>query len=144
MGDHAWRPVLLASLLQAADRVDSTAGVQMAYLKTWSPRSYKELELRVPELLPGAGITFHADAAATAAHLPAADLAYLDPPYNQHRYGGNYHVWETLMAWDARPTTGWRASGSTCGTMPYERVQPAAGSPGGVGPARGLGSGLTW
>jgi adenine-specific DNA-methyltransferase len=99
--DHAWRPVLLASLLQAADRVDSTAGVQMAYLKTWSPRSYKELELRVPELLPGAGITFHADAAATAAHLPAADLAYLDPPYNQHRYGGNYHVWETLMAWDA-------------------------------------------
>ncbi len=32
---------------------------------------------------------------------PGVDLAYLDPPYNQHRYVGNYHVWETLMAWDA-------------------------------------------
>jgi len=33
--------------------------------------------------------------------LPEADLAYLDPPYNQHRYFTNYHVWETLVAWDA-------------------------------------------
>ena len=33
--------------------------------------------------------------------LPACDLAYLDPPYNQHRYTANYHVWETLVAWDA-------------------------------------------
>jgi adenine-specific DNA-methyltransferase len=29
------------------------------------------------------------------------DLAYLDPPYNQHSYYRNYHVWETLVAWDA-------------------------------------------
>ena len=28
-------------------------------------------------------------------------MAYLDPPYNQHRYFTNYHVWETLVAWDA-------------------------------------------
>jgi adenine-specific DNA-methyltransferase len=33
--------------------------------------------------------------------LPDVDLAYLDPPYNQHRYDANYHVWETLVAWDA-------------------------------------------
>jgi adenine-specific DNA-methyltransferase len=26
---------------------------------------------------------------------------YLDPPYNQHRYYTNYHVWETLVRWDA-------------------------------------------
>jgi adenine-specific DNA-methyltransferase len=29
------------------------------------------------------------------------DVAYLDPPYNQHKYLGNYHVWETLVRWDA-------------------------------------------
>ncbi len=35
------------------------------------------------------------------------DLAYLDPPYNQHRYEANYHIWETLVAWDvARPLRG--------------------------------------
>ena len=33
--------------------------------------------------------------------LPAVDLVYLDPPYNQHRYATNYHVWETLVRWDA-------------------------------------------
>jgi adenine-specific DNA-methyltransferase len=27
-----------------------------------------------------------------------------DPPYNQHSYLGNYHVWETLVNWD-HPTT---------------------------------------
>jgi adenine-specific DNA-methyltransferase len=29
-----------------------------------------------------------------------ADLAYLDPPYNQHSYLGNYHIWESLVRWD--------------------------------------------
>jgi len=45
----------LTSLIEAADRVDSTTGVQMAYVKQWAPRSAKPLELRVPELLPGPG-----------------------------------------------------------------------------------------
>jgi adenine-specific DNA-methyltransferase len=98
---HPWRPILLAALLLAADRVDSTTGLQMAYLKDWSPRSYQPLELRLPALLPGSGDTFCGDAVQLASRLPPADVAYLDPPYNQHRYSGNYHVWETLVAWDA-------------------------------------------
>ncbi len=32
--------------------------------------------------------------------LDRVDLMYLDPPYNQHRYFTNYHVWETLVRWD--------------------------------------------
>jgi adenine-specific DNA-methyltransferase len=98
---EALEPLLLASLLEAADRVDSTTGLQMAYLKQWSPRSYQPLALRVPKLLPGAGRAVRGDAVALAATLPPVDLAYLDPPYNQHRYFTNYHVWETLVAWDA-------------------------------------------
>jgi adenine-specific DNA-methyltransferase len=94
-------PILLTSLLEAADRVDSTTGVQMAYLKRWSPRSHRPLELRAPKLLAGAGIARRGDALAVACSLPEVDLAYLDPPYNQHSYLGNYHVWETLVAWDA-------------------------------------------
>ena len=99
--DHPWRPVLLTSLLLAADRVDSTTGVQMAYLKTWAARSFAPLELRMPELLAGPGRAVHGDATTVVGGLDEAALAYLDPPYNQHRYNGNYHVWETLMAWDA-------------------------------------------
>ncbi len=102
--DHAgtWlHPILLTSLIEAADRVDSTAGVQMAYVKQWAPRSYQPLALRVPELLAGPGTALRADALEVAATSAPCDLAYLDPPYNQHRYFTNYHVWETLVAWDA-------------------------------------------
>ncbi len=94
-------PLLLTSLIEAADRVDSTTGVQMAYVKQWSPRSSNPLALRVPDLLDGPGRAVQGDAVALAAALGHFDLAYLDPPYNQHRYFTNYHVWETLVAWDA-------------------------------------------
>jgi len=94
-------PLLLTSLIEAADRVDSTTGVQMAYVKQWAPRSANPLTLRVPELLPGAGHAVLGDALEVTPELGPFDLAYLDPPYNQHRYFTNYHVWETLVAWDA-------------------------------------------
>jgi len=94
-------PVLLTSLIEAADRVDSTTGVQMAYVKQWATRSHKELELRVPELVPGAGAAHRADACDFVVRPGSFDLAYIDPPYNQHRYFTNYHIWETLVAWDA-------------------------------------------
>jgi adenine-specific DNA-methyltransferase len=95
--------VLLVSLMEAADRVDSTAGLQMAYLKDWAPRSFNDLELRAPRVLPRAR---HGKGQATcldameAAQLLEADVAYIDPPYNQHSYLGNYHVWESLVRWD--------------------------------------------
>ncbi|MEY2421232.1 MAG: adenine-specific DNA-methyltransferase [Acidimicrobiaceae bacterium] len=94
-------PILLTSLIEAADRVDSTTGVQMAYVKQWADRAKQPLRLRVPELLGGGGTALLGDAVEVAPTLPAVDLAYLDPPYNQHRYTANYHVWETLVAWDA-------------------------------------------
>ncbi len=98
---HPWHPILLTALLEASDRVDSTTGVQMAYLKAWSARSHQPLALRRPALLPGPGHAVRGDATTVIAGLPEVDLAYLDPPYNQHRYFTNYHVWETLVAWDA-------------------------------------------
>ena len=91
---------LLSSLLIAADKVDSTTGVQMAYLKTWSRRSFMNLELKVPDLLPGQGASIRSDASEAVSSIGEVDLAYLDPPYNQHRYFGNYHIWETLVRWD--------------------------------------------
>jgi adenine-specific DNA-methyltransferase len=94
-------PLLLTSLIESADRVDSTTGVQMAYVKQWAPRSFTPLQLRVPELLAGPGTAVRGDACQLAEELGPFDIAYLDPPYNQHRYFTNYHVWETLVAWDA-------------------------------------------
>ena len=73
----------------------------MAYLKQWAPRAHNDLDLRRPDLLLGGGATVLGDAMATVDELEPVDLMYLDPPYNQHRYFGNYHIWETLVRWDA-------------------------------------------
>ncbi len=102
--DPELEAVLLVALMEAADRVDSTTGVQMAYLKAWAPRAHNDLELRMPDVLArarhGKGEA-HALDALEAARTLEADVAYIDPPYNQHSYLGNYHVWETLVRWDA-------------------------------------------
>jgi adenine-specific DNA-methyltransferase len=95
------RGLLLTSLLEAADRVDSTVGVQMAYLKQWAPRAANRLTLREPEPVPGpSGTVSRDDANVLAPRLEDIDLAYVDPPYNQHCYAGNYHVWETIVRGD--------------------------------------------
>src|SRR4029079_9810489 len=60
--------------------------------------------LRVPEMVEGAGLALELEAEDAAD--AAADVSYLDPPYNQDSYLGNYHVGETLVRWDAPPTYG--------------------------------------
>jgi adenine-specific DNA-methyltransferase len=95
--------VLLVSLMEAADRVDSTAGLQMAFLKQWAARSHRTLELRMPAVLgrisAGRCEAHRMDALEAAGRFDVG-VAYLDPPYNQHSYLGNYHIWETLVRWD--------------------------------------------
>lgn len=98
---HWLEPILLTALLEAADRVDSTTGVQMAYLKSWAPRAHNGLRLTAPVIPNGPpGRAMRGDAVVVAGAAGRFDLAYLDPPYNQHRYDSNYHVWETLVAAD--------------------------------------------
>jgi adenine-specific DNA-methyltransferase len=107
--DPILRSVVLTSLMEAADRVDSTCGLQMAYVKKWAPRSYNDLELRMPDVLPAVAAgdcrALQMDANAAARELDV-DIAYLDPPYNQHSYLSNYHIWESLVLWDKPPVYG--------------------------------------
>ncbi|GAA0605919.1 DNA adenine methylase [Craurococcus roseus] len=125
--------VLLTALLEAADRVDSTAGLQMAYMKAWAPRALRPIALRLPKLLPrpaaGGCAALCGDAEAVAATLEC-DVAYLDPPYNQHSYLRNYHVWETLVRWDRPEVYGVACKRADCRT----RVSAFNSRPG-IGPA---------
>ena len=103
------KAVVLVALMEAADRVDSTAGLQMAYMKQWAPRALKPMQLRLPDLLPAvAGGPCQATCADAVEIAPRieADLVYLDPPYNQHSYLANYHCWESLVLWDKPETYG--------------------------------------
>src|SRR5207237_10517102 len=78
--DRIERGIVITSLIEAADRVDSTVGVQMAYLKRWAPRALRPLELREPHAVQGpAGSAVREDANALGPALGGIDLAYVDP-----------------------------------------------------------------
>lgn len=95
------RGCLITSLIEAADRVDSTCGLQMAYLKRPAARSRQPLTLREPEAVDGvSGEVTRMPANDLARSLTGLDCAYLDPPYNQHSYFSNYHAWETITRGD--------------------------------------------
>ena len=87
------------------------------------PARANDLELRVPDVLPrarhGKGQALELDATA-AARAVAADVVYLDPPYNQHKYLGNYHVWESLVRWDKPEVYGTACKRIDCRTRKSE------------------------
>ena len=63
--------IALVSLMEAADRVDSTTGVQMAYLKAWAPRALNELQLRMPDSARRRRAASHASMRPSAPGSPA-------------------------------------------------------------------------
>ena len=98
--------VALTSLILALDRVDSTLGHYVSYLRDWSPRSYNDLELRTPRMFEhGGGHSITCSDVFEAARHVSADLAYVDPPYGSNnekmppsrvRYASYYHVWKSI------------------------------------------------
>jgi adenine-specific DNA-methyltransferase len=104
------KAVLLTSLIFALDEVDSTLGHFVSYLNDWSPRSYNELHLKVPRLIPQT--EFHAVHHGDIFDLVPkveADLAYFDPPYgscnekmppSRVRYAAYYHLWTSICLYD--------------------------------------------
>lgn len=111
---RAERAYLLAALIYSVSYVSNTSGVFKAYHHGWGGKTgtalYRILSgLRlVPPLLFDNGsvnLAFREDADLLAPRLFAAcrgrpDVAYLDPPYNQHPYGSNYHLLNTITLWD--------------------------------------------
>lgn len=105
---HEWRAegllsddeffILLAALIEAADRVANTAGVYAAYIKNWQPNALRPLTLAPlhPVRGPRGAKAHQADAATVAAMLGPVDLLYVDPPYNTRQYAGYYHVPEII------------------------------------------------
>lgn len=102
--------VALTSLILALDRVDSSLGHFVSYLRDWSPRSYKELVLKVPNIFLSSGEhrVFQRDIFDLVPDI-SVDLAYFDPPYGSNnekmppsrvRYASYYHVWTSVICAD--------------------------------------------
>lgn len=105
--DEIDKSVALASLILALDRVDSTLGHFVSYLQEWSPRSYNDLELRMPRLLfsENRHSVTRSDVFKCTSNW-SGDIAYLDPPYGSNnekmppsrvRYASYYHLWTTVV-----------------------------------------------
>ena len=80
--------------------MDSTTGCADGLPQGLTRAAARRLTLRRPDLLAGPGAAVRGDAVEVLSTLGSFDFAYLDPPYNQHRYEANCRVWETLVAWD--------------------------------------------
>ncbi len=106
--DEDLRPFFLAPLLSEASIHSNTGGVFKGFYKDSATgvgkfggngenaltRILGKIELQRPVLsrFSCESRVFQTDANALAAALPELDLAYLDPPYNQHPYGSNYFM----------------------------------------------------
>ncbi|OHD18708.1 MAG: hypothetical protein A2Y38_09385 [Spirochaetes bacterium GWB1_59_5] len=108
--DDIRRKILLGGILLEASVHANTSGVFKAYHRGFGgngqdalTRILGRMELEAP-ILPEAipARLFKEDARVFMTH-ESADIAYFDPPYNQHQYGSNYHLLNTILRWDGRP-----------------------------------------
>jgi adenine-specific DNA-methyltransferase len=99
-------PHLLATLIRGADKISSTCGLYMAYLKDYPKKAFRPLTLQPWYVEGPEGVAHQMDAADFLRIAPHFSAIYIDPPYNSHSYAGNYHLWETLVRWDNPNTYG--------------------------------------
>jgi adenine-specific DNA-methyltransferase len=111
------RAYLLSPLLYSVSYVSNTSGVFKAFHRGWGgPPGIALYRIRSgikvnPAVLfdnGKANLAFRLDAQDLALDLrellgKRPDVVYIDPPYNQHPYGSNYHVLNTVVLWDRPP-----------------------------------------
>jgi len=105
---HSWRQrglladdsfyILLAAVIEGADRIANTAGVYAAFIKQWQPNALRPLAVVAEPPIQSLArcIAHQADAVQVAETLGSIDLLYVDPPYNTRQYAGYYHVPELI------------------------------------------------
>lgn len=99
---------LLAPFVYAASYVSNTSGLFKGFHNGWGGATGTALYriLSDVRLMPPithnngqANVSLRQDAALLASEVEC-DIAYIDPPYNQHPYGSNYHLLNTVVLWD--------------------------------------------
>jgi adenine-specific DNA-methyltransferase len=105
--DKIEKSVVLVSLILALDKVDSTLGHYVSYLSKWSPRSFNDLKLEVPNLFINEQQNFvKREDVFEVIKDSYFDFVYYDPPYGSNndkmpssrvRYNAYYHFWTTVI-----------------------------------------------
>ena len=96
--NHREKCILITSLIYALDKIANTCGHYEAYRKNGNLD--KKLLLKMP-LITGTNMAnkiYNKDANELASEI-AADVVYLDPPYNSRQYCDAYHLLENIACW---------------------------------------------
>lgn len=94
------RALLITSLLYAMDKIANTCGHYDAYRQ--GAKFERSIELLVPspeENLNENNVCYHMDTNELVKDM-AADLVYIDPPYNSRQYCDAYHLLENVARWE--------------------------------------------
>lgn len=110
---NPYKALLLGSLLYEASTKTNTCGVFRGFYKcsktnkgkfggnagTSLNRILADIEIKEPVLSNYSCEThiFQGDSNEVCERIPKVDLAYLDPPYNQHPYGSNYFMLNLIV-----------------------------------------------
>ncbi len=106
------RNLLLSELIYESATHTNTSGVFKAFHKGFGghgkdalKRIMAGIKLNRPILIDSAQPVhvFQENANEIVKKIRGIDIAYLDPPYNQHQYGSNYHLLNTIAKWDHIP-----------------------------------------
>ncbi len=98
--------LLIADLIEAANRVANIAGTYGCFLREFSPAAVRQLALR-PRNLRSSGAPFSVSCLdAFQIQAKPDDIVYLDPPYTKRQYAAYYHLLETISAGDAPVVSG--------------------------------------
>ena len=110
------KSILLSSLIYSVSYVSNTSGVFKGFHNGWGGKTgtalyriLSDIKLIPPVLFNNKGknkvYKYDAQDLAECCKDGATlsqkiNIAYLDPPYNQHPYGSNYHILNTVALWD--------------------------------------------
>lgn len=93
--------ILLGCLIESVPFYANISGVYAAFLKTYDPRALKKFMIKPIQIYKGKGrnLVYNKNSMDLIPDLNV-DILYLDPPYNNRQYGGNYHLLETIAKYD--------------------------------------------
>jgi adenine-specific DNA-methyltransferase len=121
---HDWREnnglsrsehtVLIADLLEAANRVANIAGTYGCFLRQWASNAKKPILLTPRSLQPRILDFTVSTLDVFSLSCQPSDVAYLDPPYTKRQYAAYYHVLETIALGDEPEV------GGVTGLRPWE------------------------
>jgi|GEM_PF-32819 len=108
---------IISAFMYSVSYVSNTSGVFKGFHRGWGGsngtalyRIGSDFELKKPIIYDNGkdNVVTREDAGKLVGNLSKIlgsipDIVYLDPPYNQHPYGANYHILNTVALWDKPP-----------------------------------------